>query len=49
MYQIWDLHLEYIKNTYSSIIRKINNLIKKFTEHLNKHFSMEDIQRSMST
>ena len=35
---------KYIKNTYKSIAKNPNNLIKRRAKPLNKHFSKEDIQ-----
>ena len=43
-YLIKGYYPKYIKNSYNSIAKKPNNLIRKWAEELNRYFSKEDIQ-----
>lgn len=49
IYLLRDSYPEYIQNTYNSTSRKANNLVKKWTKDLNRHFSIRDTQRGHNT
>lgn len=39
IYSVKDLSLEYTKNSYNSVIKKINNSIKNWPKYLTRYFN----------